>query len=228
VGPLSPELKSQLLEQAAQLPYALRIVGASRRFLEENSDLVSRFEVVDDRAAANYLYPTQELAELSGRRFSKKRNLIAQASHLYSWTTEPLSANEVEACREVLSAIHSEESPAMEPSLALDVAALNEILRCYAELEQQGVLIRVERRPVAFSIFEAMGPSTAVVHFERALRSYKGLYQVLNREVARAIVLHGFKLINREEDLGDAGLRKAKLSYHPSQIVSAFSLTFRR
>ncbi|MFN3846727.1 MAG: phosphatidylglycerol lysyltransferase domain-containing protein [Paracoccaceae bacterium] len=66
---------------------------------------------------------------------------------------------------------------------------------------------------------------TAAVHFEKALRAYKGLYQVVNRETARAILAHGFHLINREEDMGDAGLRQAKLSYAPLDITPVYDLT---
>jgi uncharacterized protein len=72
-----------------------------------------------------------------------------------------------------------------------------------------------------------LGPSTAVVLFERARRSEKGLYQVINQETARAIAAHGFTVINREEDLGDAGLRQAKLSYHPTALEMKHTLTLR-
>ena len=67
-----------------------------------------------------------------------------------------------------------------------------------------------------------------MVHFERALRTHKGLYQVVNQETAKVMLAEGFRFINREEDLGDPGLRKAKLSYQPVRIEKAFTLTFRR
>jgi hypothetical protein len=58
------------------------------------------------------------------------------------------------------------------------------------------------------------------------LRSYKGLYQVINWEAAKVIAAQGYGFINREEDLGDAGLRDAKMSYHPTEIVPAFELSY--
>jgi hypothetical protein len=88
------------------------------------------------------------------------------------------------------------------------------------------LLVSAGTRPVAFSIYEAIGPVTVAVHFERALRSYKGLYQVINWETAKAVAAQGFDYLNREEDMGDAGLRDAKMSYHPVEIVKAHELTF--
>ena len=94
--------------------------------------------------------------------------------------------------------------------------------------DQQGLLITVNDRPVAFSIYEAISPTTVAVHFERALRSYKGLFQVVNWETAKVVAAQGFEFINREEDLGDEGLRDAKMSYHPIEIIPAYELTYRK
>ena len=85
-------------------------------------------------------------------------------------------------------------------------------------------MIRVQGRPVAFAIAERQNDDTAVVHFEKALRAYKGLYQMINRETARMLVADGFHLINREEDLDRPGLRQAKLSYFPLDIYPVFNL----
>jgi hypothetical protein len=85
-------------------------------------------------------------------------------------------------------------------------------------------MIRVGGEPVAFSIFERQNLDTAVVHFEKALREFKGLYQMINRETARAIAAAGYHLINREEDLNRPGLRQAKLSYFPLEIYPMFDL----
>jgi hypothetical protein len=90
------------------------------------------------------------------------------------------------------------------------------------------LLVSVDDRPVAFSIYEAISSTTVAIHFERALRSYKGLYQVINCETAKVVASQGFQFINREEDLGDAGLRDAKMSYHPIEIVPAYELTYKK
>ena len=85
----------------------------------------------------------------------------------------------------------------------------------------------MDGKPVAFSLYEHLNPSTCVVHFEKAMREYKGLYQLVNRETAKKIYSKGCKHINREEDLGIEGLRKAKLSYHPLELCPAHALVFK-
>jgi hypothetical protein len=121
-----------------------------------------------------------------------------------------------------------EERPVLEGMMERELAALECTLRHFVEFDQQGILISVEGRPVAFSIYEAINPATVAIHFERALRSYKGLYQVVNWEAAKVIEAQGFEFINREEDLGDPGLRDAKLSYHPIEVVPAYEMTFKQ
>ena len=86
----------------------------------------------------------------------------------------------------------------------------------------------MDGRAAAFSIYEPISPTTIAIHFERALRSYKGLYQVINWETAKVAAAQGFELINREEDLGDEGLRDAKMSYHPIEIAPAYELTYQQ
>ena len=228
VGPLSPALTENLVQRAADLDYPLRVIGVCNRFLEENPAFLQSFLFHEDRAVSNYLYGAAFLAKLSGRKYSKKRNLLAQASSLYHWTVQTLTSANTDSCFHVLDSIAKEENPQMEGMLARELAALECTLEHFDKLGQQGLLISSNNRPVAFSIFEAISPTTVAVHFERALRSYKGLFQVVNWETAKVVAAQGFEFINREEDLGDEGLRDAKMSYHPIEIIPAYDLTYRK
>jgi hypothetical protein len=223
----SPEMGEKLIKAAADLPYPLRIIGVSDRFIRENPVIMQFFAAREDRAVSNYIYSADALAKLSGRKYSKKRNLLAQASNLYTWTTQKLTQALTDSCFYVLDSILEEERPQMEGMLARELAALKCTLQHFDEFGQQGLLVSIDGRAVAFSVFEAISPTTIAVHFERALRSYKGLYQVVNWETAKIAAAQGFEFINREEDLGDAGLRDAKMSYHPIEIAPAYELTFR-
>lgn len=226
IGSFSPRLAELLAQNADELSYPLKIVGISDRFLETHSGFLRHFEAREDRALSNYLYRTAALVKLRGRKYARKRNLLAQAESLYSWSCQPLTSALIPACFEVLDSIIEEENPPVEGMLKWEIAALEFTLRHFDEFRQQGLLVSVGTRPVAFSIYEAMGPSTVAVHFERALRSYKGLHQVINWETAKVIAEQGFDYINREEDMGDAGLREAKLSYHPVEIIKSHELIY--
>ncbi len=227
IGPLSPVLEHKLLKEAAALSYPLKIVGVCDRFLKENPDFVRQFSVKEDRDQSNYVYKTSSLAQLRGRKYAKKRNLLAQAKSLYRWASQHLTIALVDSCFSILNDILNEEKPRVEGMLQKELTALECTLRHFDDFRQQGILISVGGRPVAFSLYEAISPTTVAIHFERALRSYKGLYQVINSESAKAIAKSGYELINREEDLGDAGLRDAKMSYHPIEIVPFYELTFK-
>jgi hypothetical protein len=164
---------------------------------------------------------------LPGGRYAKKRNLIAQFLALYPhWEAQPLDIHCGQQCRDVLLTIaHGDGIAADDPSLQAELQALDFAMAHFEALEQSGLLIRVDGRPVAFSIFERQNIDTAVVHFEKARRAFKGLYQMINRETACTIVAAGYHLVNREEDLDQPGLRQAKLSYFPLDIYPVFDLT---
>jgi len=228
VGPLSPALTEKLVQGAADLAYPLKVIGVCNQFLEENPAFLQSFSFHEDRAVSNYLYSAASLAKLAGRKYSKKRNLLAQASSLYKWTVRKLTAAITDSCFSVLDSIVKEENPQMEGMPARELAALARTLQHFDALGQQGLLITVNDRPVAFSIYEAISSTTVAVHFERALRSYKGLFQVVNWETAKVVAAQGFEFINREEDLGDEGLRDAKMSYHPIEIIPAYELTYQK
>jgi len=228
VGLMSAATAREIDARAADLPYPLRMIGVSDSFLKANPGFSKTFSVVEDRAVSNYLYSAEALAQLPGRKYSKKRNLLSQASGLFRWSSEPLNSATSNKCFSVLNSIMTEEQPRVEGMLKREMAALECTLRQLDEFGQKGLIISVEDRPVAFSVYEPISPTTVAIHFERALRSYKGLYQVINVETAKVIAAEDFQFINREEDLGDPGLRDAKMSYHPVEIVPAYELTYSR
>jgi hypothetical protein len=228
LGPLPSAVQEQLVREAASLPYPLKIVGVGEEFLINSADFVQRCRVIEDPAASNYIYLAEDLARLPGRRYAKKRNLLSQAQGSYRWVPESLTAANTDACFEILRIILEEEEPEIDNNLQQELAALDGTLNLWRELGQEGLLLSVQGQPVAFSIYEPISPTTVAVHFERALRSYKGLYQVINWETARVIAAKGFEFINREEDLGSPGLRDAKRSYSPIKLNPAYVLTLGR
>ena len=227
IGRFPVAVQEMLLLRARELPEPLRIESVSEEFLKAHAGFAAHFEVSPVRDSANYVYAAADLAGLAGRRYSGKRNLIAQASRLYPWSVEALEPDWAEGCSEVADDIAAGRTSDAVVTLEQETLALGCALRMFAQLGLRGLLVRVAGRPAAFSIFDHLNPTTAVVLFERARRDQKGLYQVINRETARAIQASGYSLINREEDLGDPGLRKAKLSYQPTRLEMKYTLTLR-
>lgn len=229
IGPMSRGCCDTLLAEARALAYPLKLLSVAQDFIEGHRELCAHFDAQEDRAGANYVYLARDLADLPGRRYAKKRNLVAQFEALYpGWEAVPMDAACGTHCVDLLLAMARglgvDES---DPSVRTELEALEFTMRHWDRLDEQGLLIRVDAKPVAFSVYERLNPQIAAVHFEKATRTHKGSFQVINREVARRIAAAGCTLVNREEDLGDEGLRQAKLSYHPIEIYPVYDLTLR-
>jgi hypothetical protein len=230
LGAMDPACCATLLREAERLPYPLMLLSVAREFVAAHAGLCGRFSAVEDRAGANYIYLASDLASLPGRRYAKKRNLIAQFVDRHPrWEATPLDVRCGRDCQDVLLAMaRGLGLPTDDPSLRAELAALDFTIRHLHALEQDGLVIRVEGRPAAFSVFERLDAEVSAVHFEKADRAYKGIFQVVNREAARRMQASGARLINREEDVGDEGLRQAKLSYHPIEILPVYDITLVR
>ena len=227
IGQPSTECCTDLVAAATALPYRLKMLYVAKSYIDQNPEFCGRFTAEEDRGGANYIYLARDLAELPGGKYAKKRNLVAQFLGLHpDWEAVPLDASCGPICRQVLLGIaHGDGTPTDDPSLRAELRALDFAMANFDALEQSGLVILISGRPVAFSIFERQNIDTAVVHFEKALREFKGLYQVINRATSRMIMAAGYHLINREEDLNQPGLRQAKLSYFPLEMYPVFDLT---
>lgn len=222
VGAFSTESQKWLLTACTSQPYPLQLLGVSQTFIDQSLDFCSSFSIDPRRNNDNYLYRASDLALLKGHDYEKKRNLIAQAERAYnSIMSQPLTQQIMPLCREVLQRIAVDEPPL---HLQNELQALDRVLKHFDQLKQSGVLLTIDEIPVAFSIYEQQKPNTTVIHFEKADRSYKGAYQLINRATAEQIDREGYEWINREEDMGIEGLRQAKLSYAPSSFELSYNL----
>jgi len=174
--------------------------------------------VEEDRDNFDYLYRRQDLALLSGRNYHKKRNLIKAFVTSNTFTAKPLREEFRDDALRVLDDWRGESD---EPS---DYEAAREALEKMELLQLCGGIYYVETRPVAYVLGEELaGGASFVIHFEKAVRGYKGLYQFINQSFA-AILPEVYQTINREQDLGEPGLRQAKLSYNPAGFIEKFKV----
>ena len=188
-----------------------------------------RFTVLKKDASrrwADYIYAAEDLATLRGHRYNKKRNLVHQFERLYpNHTYECLGGENVAEVAAFLTRMMGEgeytEDERYENQRVLDVLA------DYNSLPLCGGVVRVEGQIVSFCVGEVID-RTLVVHIEKADRAFKGAYQYINyRFVGEQRALTPFLLVNREDDTGDEGLRQAKLSYFPVQILHKYHLVLK-
>lgn len=228
VGSFTKECQEMMIAEMVKLDYQIIIHNVNDRFLKHYPEFTSHFEINNDPGSANYIYKAEDLALLQGRKYTKKRNLISQAESSYQWVANPITANCLPECINLLEQLAYDDHIEKDQSLINEKLALNYTLRHFKELNQNGLVIKVNDKPVAFSIYEELNPNTADVHFEKADRKYKGIYQLINRETSKVIYESGYEFINREEDINLPGLRKAKLSYYPVEVRPAYQLVFKK
>lgn len=219
IGPFPKQLQEKLRS------YPGKIFRVSDEFISTHKEFCSRFKDSTSQDDANYLYLAEDLANLSGRKFDSKRNLISQGEAQYRYDVHQLTDKCKPHCPRIFLDIGTADSKELTGKMKYEFEALNFTLEHFSELNQKGYVISIEGKPAAFAIYERLNPDTAVVHFEKAERKYKGLYQLINRETSKAILNEGYTYINREEDLGVPGLRKAKESYRPIKLINAHILS---
>lgn len=182
-------------------------------------------QVIED--IGEYIYSLQDLVELRGSKLAKKKNLISQFKRLYpDYRVVPLTAAQLADCR-ALADSWREAKLATNPDHAEGIVEEHEALDLtfdnYANLSIEGVCIYVGEKLVAFAMCSRVNSELFTIHFEKNDLNCKGSGQIINQETARALLPLG-KYIDREQDLGVEGLRHAKMSYQPIQLLRNYNL----
>lgn len=173
--------------------------------------------VNEDRNNFDYLYSRNELAELAGKKFHKKKNLVNQFLHSYTHEQRPLTRELVPLALDILDQWHKDKGGDG------DYRAAREALELLDVLPLRGYIFFADGTPAAYCLGESIAKGKMfAIHFEKAIDHYKGIYQFMNQAFAAALPRF-FTYLNREQDLGDEGLRQAKMTYRPSGFVKKYS-----
>lgn len=222
------DLKAVLLKvrdyfAALGKPLMLRAVTESfKTVLEETCP--GMFELEEERDLEDYLYNGDDLRELKGRKYHSKRNHLSNFRKNYpDYEYQPLTADMLEDVWEYINlwCKQKECSGKFSPGLICEKQAIREALDHFGELDYKGAVIRLNGQIEAFTMGEKINDETVVIHVEKANGTINGLYSAINQE----FLLHQWPdvaFVNREEDTGDEGLRKAKMSYHPVALVKKY------
>ena len=191
----------------------------SETVLEKSQKLLEQrgLAACEDRDNFDYLYTRAALAELKGKKHHKKKNLVNQFVNSYSHEQRFLTGDLVPAAMEIL------EQWRKDKGSDGDYRVAREALELLDTLPLKGCIYFAGGEPAAYCLGESIAKGKMfAIHFEKAIDHYKGIYQFMNMAFASSLPRF-FTLINREQDLGDAGLRQAKMTYRPSGFVKKYT-----
>jgi len=188
------------------------------------SEIPDRIQIRESRGHWDYLYDCTELVELKGNRFHKKKNLVNQFLRKYEFTYDSLTADRIDLALTLQTDWCTWRDCESFDTLAAENRSIQRVLENWTELESLlGGLLLVEGEIAAYTVAERLSEDMVVIHFEKANPGFIGAYQAIN-QMFLAHLDKGFSLANREQDLDDEGLRKAKLSYHPIDFLKKYQI----
>lgn len=179
-----------------------------------------RFQIEYNEDLADYVYESEKLCTLAGKKLHGKRNHINKFKSLYEgrWSYETMSGDNVEECFQMALKWRNQNGCDDDPEKNSEMCVTLNSLRLFRELELTGGILRVDGQIVAFTIGEPVCSDTFVVHIEKAFPDVQGAYTMINQQFVEHECMD-YRYVNREEDTGDEGLRKAKRSYRPVFMV---------
>ncbi len=202
------------------------VIFVPKAYLETHPDLEKYYSVEKIRDFADYIYSVQKLTALKGKKLQKKKNLISQFKRSYpGYAVVPVIGELKQTCQKLAQTLLA-RNLRISRSIREEHLALR---RAFANLDEagfEGLALIVAGKLVAFSAFSRLNAAMYDIHFEKSDPAYKGAAQVINHETAEFLSPR-CTFVNREQDLGIEGLRQAKRSYDPDQIVSPHKLHYR-
>ena len=192
-------------------------------------DYPGKFEYIEERDLFDYIYDGESMRTLAGRKNVKKRNHINYFLKEYADRFEyrQLDENDFDDCLEVMNewTSNKEENNAVDEDMEEELIGIKKLFANYSVLKDRLKIggIFIDNKLQAFTMGEYLNPDMALIHIEKANPNIRGLYPYINQQ----FLVHEFsdvEFVNREEDLGIEGLRKAKLSYHPVRFVEKYTV----
>ena len=219
------EVLNELIEDARQEGEPFCMLGVCSCMREDLEAIMpGQFGFTVDRDYADYIYLRSDLATLKGKKFQSKRNHINKFRNTYpDYEYSPITKDRIQECLELEAKWCKANDCDQQEGTGNERRALIYALNHFEELGLTGGILHVNGQIVAFTFGMPINKETFGVHVEKADTSIDGAYAMINYEFANHIP-EQYIYINREEDLGIEGLRKAKLSYHPETIGEIYGL----
>lgn len=185
--------------------------------------LGSRITAVENRNSFEYLYSVEELATLAGNKHMKRRNRVNKFRRQYEAEYVTLTPDMTQAVRDMQKSWTCEENEFMTRMLSAEGEGILRVLDHWQELGMTGGAITLDGRMIAYTLAEPVTPDLIMIHYEKGLPEYPGVYQIINKDFLYNDA-RSYKIVNREEDMGDPGLRHAKMAYEPCGFVEKYNV----
>jgi len=196
--------------------------GSDTRFYGLTEDMLGYFsddfEITEMPAYYDYVYESEKLISLSGKKLHSKRNHINSFNKLYDSEFLPITEADAGFITKYYEKWYNGDG---DEYLEQEKASITDVIKNFNYLGLMGEKLLVNGELAAFTIGERLNENTAVVHIEKADTSFKGAYAVINQHFAQHY-LKDYEYINREEDMGIDGLKKAKMSYYPCMLIKKY------
>lgn len=180
-----------------------------------------RFLIESNRNCYDYIYSREKLAGLRGKKMQKKRNHIARFKDDPDWSYEPITKENLAETRFMAHNWICSREEKWNEDMENEFSVLEDAFANYDALGLRGGILRQHGDIVAFTMGDPLNSDTFLVHFEKAFPEVQGAYPMINQQFVQQAT-EGFEYINREDDTGDMGLRKAKLSYYPEILLKKY------
>jgi uncharacterized protein len=227
---LPPPSEAATLEQVracldllAQEGHDPKLCRVEREALDRLGITDTEFTIESDRDDWDYVYRIPDLIELPEERYPEKARHVKNFERRFKFEYRPLTPDLVPACQGLQDLWCDDKHCDLYSSLRAEARAVKEILERLDELGVKGGAIMVNDRVQAFTLGEALNDDTVVIHIEKASPDLHGAFQVINQQFLRQ-EWPDWPFVNREQDVGDPGLRRAKESYLPVRMIEKFTV----
>ncbi|MDU1910771.1 DUF2156 domain-containing protein [Fusobacterium sp.] len=191
---------------------------------EWKEKLEDTFILEERRDSFDYVYSIESLAYLKGRKYAKKKNRVHNFMKSYNYSYESVTSENVKKVIDFQTNWCHDKECEIIPVLRNENMGILNLLHNFDVLGIKGGILKVDGKIVAYTLGEAISDEYVVIHIEKGLNDYVGSYQMINRTFLEK-EFTDYKYVNREDDFGDEGLREAKESYHPLELLKKYEIT---
>ena len=196
------------------------IAAANKLFTDLIKERFPKYKINEAREMYDYIYLTTDLSNLEGKKYRKKRTNINNFKNVFNYEYKKMDNDNKADCIKIFDKWNEN----IKDDVLDEKNSILSAIENLDELELFGALIYIKDEPIAFTIAESFKEDTVLIHIEKAVPEYRSAYTIINQEFAERELLGKFKFINREEDMGIEGIKRAKLSYHPCKLVGKYDI----